>query len=248
MAETIAPIPGLDAVLARSDLKYLVVGEFHGTAEMPAAFGDMAFAAVKHGPVTVSLEMPTVDQPSLERYVHSAGSKIDRANLLTGSHWTSSFKDGRSSQAMFNLVERLRVAIQAHQNLKIAACQPVMAGDPASYEKAMGECWTAAGAQQPKGRVLILVGNMHASLTPIRDYAPAASYLPLQQTVSLNTAWPGGQAWNCQKDGCGPHPMGDGAEPRSRGVHLTPASVDKKGFDGVLAPGGRFNASSPALP
>jgi hypothetical protein len=249
LARAAAPIPGLDALLDRPDLDFIVVGELHGTAEMPSMFGDLVLEAAKRGPVTVSLEIMVQDQPLVEAYVHSSGSTADRAALLTGAHWRQPLKDGRSSRAMFDLVERLRLAVQANPALKVVACQPVMSADGVvAYEKAMGACWIAARKSQPSGRVLILVGNAHSSLAPIFDYAPAASYLPAARTFSLNTAEPGGEAWNCNADGCGPRDMGGGLGPTERGVHLSPVQDGKRVYDGALAPGGRFTVSPPMAP
>lgn len=249
LARAAAPIPGLDALLDRPDLDFIVVGELHGTAEMPSMFGDLVLEAAKRGPVTVSLEIMVQDQTLVDAYVHSSGSTEDRAALLTGAHWKQPLKDGRSSRAMFDLLERLRLGVQVNPTLKVVTCQPSMTvNGSAAYEKAMGACWIAAGKNQPNGRVLVLVGNAHSSLAPIFDYAPAASYLPAARTVSLNTAEPGGEAWNCNADGCGPRDMGVGLGPTKRGVHLSPVQDGKRVYDGVLAPGGWFTVSPPMAP
>lgn len=42
--------------LWRDDVRYIFVGETHGTTEAPAAFADLVCAALEQGPVTVSIE------------------------------------------------------------------------------------------------------------------------------------------------------------------------------------------------
>lgn len=245
LAQTGAPIPGLNALLARPSLKYLIIGEMHGTAEMPDAFGDLAMEMAHQGPLTVALEYSDAD-PSLDAYLHSKGTAADRAALLNGRLWTYPNQDGRTSKAMLDLIERLRVAIATNPGLRVVPCQPSRARGDIASNREMGACWKAAGDARPEAVVLVLVGNVHASLIDQRGFAPAASLLPSERTVSLMSASPGGEAWNCQEDGCAPHQLGPANGPTARGIHL--GSIRDGAYSGVFAPGGLFTASPPTAP
>ena len=59
------PVAGSEA-LWRDDVRYIFVGETHGTVETPAAFADLVCAALEQGPVVVSLEYPVEFQPTLD--------------------------------------------------------------------------------------------------------------------------------------------------------------------------------------
>ena len=62
------PMPGAE-VLWRDDVRYVFVGETHGTTEAPAAFADLVCAALEQGPVTVSVEYPVQMQPTLDAFM-----------------------------------------------------------------------------------------------------------------------------------------------------------------------------------
>ena len=99
-------IAGADHVLERTGARYVIVGERHGTKEIPAFFGDLVCHVSELGPVVVGLEIEAHQQASLEAYLQSDGGPAARAVLLREDHWRNG--DGRASGAMFALIERLR--------------------------------------------------------------------------------------------------------------------------------------------
>lgn len=238
-----AEIPGLSAVLDLPGLRYLVIGELHGTEEMPAFFGELVTEVAARKPVTVVLEYPQSRQRDLDRYLASSGSEADRKALLAADYWVRG-RDGRSSRAMLALIETLR-SLQ----VPVSACQPDgSAGDPAAYERVMGECWKQ-DADGPKRLTLIFVGNAHASFSPIfGDYLPAAAHLPREQTISLDNLTAPGWAWFCQgADKCGEFPSHALGTPQPRGLYLGQALPAELGsYDGVYSAGPYFRASPPA--
>lgn len=238
-----AEIPGLSAILDRPGLRYLVIGEMHGTEEMPAFFGDLVAEAAARKPVTVVLEYPQSRQRDLDRYLASPGGEADRKTLLAADYWVRG-RDGRSSRAMLLLIEKLR-SLQ----LPVSVCQPDgIAGDPTAYERVMGECWKQA-ADNSKRLTLIFVGNAHASFTPIfGDYLPAAAHLPREETISLDNLSAPGWAWYCRgADKCGEFPSHVLGTPQARGVYLGQDLPPEMGtYDGVYSAGPHFTASPPA--
>lgn len=239
-----ADIPGLSTLLDRPGLRYLVIGELHGTEEMPAFFGELVEQASAKKPVAVALEYPEQMSRDLQRYLESDGGEADRKTLLATDFWTK-YRDGRSSKAMFALIEKLRTL-----GVAVFACQPSgSAGDPTGYERVMGECWKQA-AENTHHLTLILTGSSHASFIPVyENYAPAASYLPREEMVSLDDLSVPGWSWHCEKGKCGEFPSHAGDEVKARGIHLG-YEVDAAlgSFDGAYSVGPRFTASAPAAP
>jgi hypothetical protein len=104
----VQPIPGAADLWAAPSLHWVWVGEMHGTAETPAAFGDLVCDALAHGKhVTVALERVTKEQPILNSIVNGANLEEAEGKLHAEPGWQL-FLDGRSSQAMLSLLVRLR--------------------------------------------------------------------------------------------------------------------------------------------
>lgn len=61
---------GTDALLARPE-RILVIPDWHGAVEIPAAFLGIVCEAAKQGPVTIALEMPETER-TLYRHALSA--------------------------------------------------------------------------------------------------------------------------------------------------------------------------------
>jgi hypothetical protein len=247
-------LPGFDQLLARPDLGFVLIGEYHGTVEMPAIAGDAACAAVAAGrPVILGVELTPADQPAIDAFMASDGGRAARAALTATPGWQE--PGGRSTAAIADLIDRMRQLAKRHPVTVLAfdvAREP--RGTSPRREAAMAAALDAARARVPDGLVVALTGVGHAdkegftSATP--PFLAAAGHLPAQRTVSLAFARPGGSYWGCAS------PAGDGSggckayamparEPlRPRGVTLDPTL--RGGFDGVYSPGRPYAASRPA--
>src|SRR5262245_33049718 len=95
-------IPGAAEVVARTALT--LIGEVHGTHEMPEAMLAVACSAAQHRPVRIGLGIPVAENERIERFLKDG----DRAELLCGSFWHREFQDGRSSEAMLTLLDQIR--------------------------------------------------------------------------------------------------------------------------------------------
>jgi hypothetical protein len=237
-----APVPGGDAILGRTDIRYIVIGESHGTSQTPATFGDLIAVAARGAPVVAVVELSGADQPLLDAYLTSQGGPDNRRALLKGVTWAA--RDGRSSVAMLELVERLRQLRVGGADLEVIACQPFRPDQMSDYEKAMGQCWRDAGAAFPKARILVLVGNWHADRAPSDGRNRAIAQLPVGETLALIAASAGGEAWSCKETDCGPKSL-QRLDERARGIYLTPGD---RHFDGIMASGGVYTASPPVFP
>lgn len=241
-----ADLPGAHAVLSRTDKRFLIFGELHGTAEAPALFGDLVCAAVRTGEVVVGLELQQDQQPSLDRYLASDGSHDAREDILRATHWAN--RDGRASAAMFALVERLRVLRASGLPLSVVAFVPFVTdrSSQTPYEKAMAQRWLSGMTGKPKARFIALVGNVHSMRRARSTFEPAAMHMPPGSLVTFGPAPAGGQAWNCQQDGCGPHSAGSAIVSLPRGISAPPLAVRPAiDEDYWYATGGPFTASAP---
>ena len=247
-AAVAAPIGNEAALWANPETRYVIVGETHGTAETPAFFGDLACDAHKSGrPVVVAVEIGEMSQGAIDRWLASDGGPKARAQFLVEPSWKSN--DGRSSRAYLALFERLRTCLKARQVTAVAAIQPAGPWSSQSdYNTAMAQRLTAAAARQGNALVVALVGSFHVGKRPQvfagETIVPAAGDLPTRETVSLEVST-AGEAWNCQRAGCGVHPVA-GDAPKRRSVSLGPGAP--AGFDGTIDLGVPATASPPAVP
>jgi hypothetical protein len=248
------PAPGESLLWANSQTRYVIIGEVHGTAQTPALFADLACAAHMSGrPVVVGIEISATAQPALDTFLASDGGVAARARFLASPIWHFPFKDGRSSRAYLQLIERLRRLKRAGLIQGVRAIQPsdTAASDTQNQANAaMADRIRAAGSGDPRTLVLVLVGNFHArkraSVFETETIVTAAADLPQRQTLSLSVTTTG-EAWNCvsaSATSCGPHAQPEG-RPIPRGVTLSPtAGGDYDGFIGLGVPA---TASPPAV-
>ncbi|QTC93069.1 hypothetical protein [Brevundimonas goettingensis] len=246
-----APPPDAALLWARPETRFGFVGEMHGTAETPAAFAEMVCEASAARPVVVALELPETMQPELDAFMASDGGEAARTRLLTLPYWDPARADGRSSAAMFAMLERVRALKAAGRDLTLRAYQPSAQRpegfDQSFYEIEMAGLLAEAAYARPDALVLALGGSYHARKTaPARyGFLFAAGHLNPKVVVSLRVASQGGRTWACFGDNpCGDSDLGQGDfDPARRGVILEPQ--DGGGWDGLLALG-PTTASPPA--
>lgn len=233
--------PGGAEVLWTTENRFVVLGEIHGTSETPAAFSQLVCAAAEQGPVTVALELPTEMQPQLSAFLEATDDDAAAALLRPTIFGDMKMADGRTSLAMVGMLQSIRRLKAEGRDVTIRAFQPFTprpaAFDQNYYELDMAMELADAATERPEARVLVLVGNIHASKTRFDrfDLMPATAHLPRKEVVSLNVAQQGGHDWTCQADGCGPHDIMARYDVEARGVIMGP--VSEGAWDGVLALG-----------
>jgi hypothetical protein len=240
-------ISGTEQLWSRPGVRFIVVGEMHGTAETPAIFRDLVCSAVAaKRPVLVGVELR--DQHEIDVFMRPGNDEAAVRNLLSAKEWTRS--DGRSSRAMLTLLKELRAfKLKGLISGVVAFADTFPQESAAQGEKRMAAALQAAANKNPDALVIALVGNVHACKGTLPDVGPdplMASFLPVAETVSLFVTDRGGEAWNCQGGGCGPHELGSSGG-NERGITLSPAASPLPGYDGVLSTGHRATASSPAI-
>ena len=180
----------------------VLIGESHGTKEMPEFTSGLVCSLLKDGrSVILALERPAEEQESLQRYIESEGSATDRSALLDTHLWASRWQDGRSSEAMFALVESIRklrksgqrvgiLAIQQLGNLKVPMTDtdsaPLTVADNIIHsrinDRVMADTLLAASVLYRNYTVVGLAGSAHTSTQ--KGSSRDADYLPMGNVLS----------------------------------------------------------------
>jgi len=194
----------------------VMLGEFHGTVEIPAIAGELAARWTRGAgkqPVLLGLEAASADQARVNRYLASKGTVGDRADLIAGAHWTEPMHDGRDSQAMAALIERVRALRAGGADVAIAMFDAPGAGE---RDARMAASLRSSIKMHPSSRVLVLTGNVHAMTGKPREmyndgklFVPPttmARHLADLHPVSIEFRALQGDAWVCQ-DTCGRHAL-----------------------------------------
>jgi hypothetical protein len=90
-AETLpacASLPGASALWFRPGLRFVLVGEMHGTAETPVIFRDLVCAATSNQrPIVVGIERSTREQPAIDAFMAPGNHDAATSALLTEKGW-----------------------------------------------------------------------------------------------------------------------------------------------------------------
>ncbi len=159
------------------------------------------------------------DQGLLERYLLSDGSKAAKNAFFDDWAWKGEFTDGRSSQAMMELIDRARLYKQGNKafsvipfkpgNMPIEDYQNQNARSQA-YEKTMAKRIVEGTEKIDADKTIVLVGSLHARKGRFSfkdmDYDLMAIHLPENRTETYLGVHTGGTSWNCrgpEPDDCG---------------------------------------------
>ncbi len=257
LAAPCRPVEGLKALLEPRAV--VLFGELHGTVESPAFVANVMCHALEAGhKVTLALEYPLEEREALAAFLASDGGVAAREALLVGPFWQREFQDGRSSQAMFGLIEEARRLRKAGQPVELFVFDSTDFSE--NRDLKMAHNLRAAIDSAPDRLFLVLTGNLHSRLAIGRDDDPA--FVPMGYTVkeglegrrviALDVAVSGGEFWACYSPSpadCGPKqltPKNEGeqwkvtpleAEPTIRGhhgrylvgtAHVSPPQVGKE--------------------
>lgn len=180
----------------------ILIGEAHGTKEMPEFTSGLVCSLLKDGrSVILALERFAEEQENLQRYIESEGSATDRSALLGAHMWASRWQDGRSSEAMFAMVEDIRKLRKSGQRVGILAMQkldnltvpmtdaesaPLSFADQKIHsrinDRAMADGLLAASVLYRNYTVVGLAGSAHVSTQ--KGSSRDADYLPMGNVLS----------------------------------------------------------------
>ena len=255
------PVDGAEALWSRADLRFINVGEAHGTNEVPAIFADLVCAARSTGrPIIVGLEL----QELPVGYFDAPTRKIAEQTILKTLDWRTSL-DGRTSRAMLAMMSELRdlkrkgivkqivpISVSRMVNIDSSSQDSMMKG-AAAGEKAMAQELLEAAATAKEALVITLTGNLHAAKRRgepgMIPYDSMGTYLPPERTIALDIDHHGGKTWGCQlksgKAKCGVMPW-NSTHKNGRGVILGVKADRGPEFDGILSIGTPVTPSRPA--
>lgn len=229
----------------------VLLGEMHGTREIPALVADLVADRLGSGErVVLALEIGEREQPAVDRYLSSGGTAADRAALLAGEHWTEPTHDGRDSRAMYDLIERMRLARTDGRDIAVL---PFDAGGP-DRSRSMADRIRQAVSRHPQARTVVLAGNVHAMTAPppwpmLDEGKPVAPPMSMGRLLgdlsplSIHITAPSGAYWTCVAGVCGPQPAGSGPVPPRPQLRVERA--DQPWRRTLVLPS--FSASPPAV-
>jgi hypothetical protein len=251
-----AAIPASEALTA----PLVLVGEIHGSVEIPAAFGSLvchALARRPHEAILVGLEIFSSAQGAIDAFLASDGGASARNALLEHEFWQREYQDGRSSRAMLALLDELRGYGAAGGKLHVRAIDPPRFESASDRDAAMASTLSAAMDALRPAQTLVLVGNVHSRTLEGYPWDAAAAFVSLGARLrathpgltALDIKAAGGTVWICRsadpKD-CGVRDQRatsiSGPTPR---IELDRQPFAASGYSGTLMMG-RLTASPPA--
>ena len=208
-----------------SHARGVFVGDLHGTVESPAFVDALVCNLARSGrPVMLALEYPESEQHFLEEFLRTCTDGPQPA-LLSSPFWTRPTQDGRSSQAVLDLLYSIRRQLRAGAHIRVVAFDsspPGHLGGAAAFA-ARDESMalrlrqlisTAAADEIP----VIFTGNVHArkvkglearNAPPGMENAEPLGYrLKDLGFLYLKLGYRGGSAWVCAAS-CGVRELGE---------------------------------------
>ncbi len=222
------PIAGLDVLLTTGQV--LLIGEIHGTQEGPAYVRHIACRALELGlSVSVGLELPQAEQEGIDTYLASAGMPDDQRQVWQLPFWSKDYQDGRTSQAIFELVEDIRVFKAKGEEVNI-----ILIDEPGSSKRdlLMAKRVIEEAQSEPASFIIVLTGNLHNTIYENSDQMGThiVKALGRDRVVSLNMSYRGGSAW-VDTGGSAPGPVGLGGYGRAEvGIWLDERMLDYNGM------------------
>lgn len=206
-AETLIQVSG--------DHRLVVLGEMHGTREIPLLAGDLVEHWSEAGPVLLALEIPVGEHTALREAVTGGGTDalIDRLRQRPWWGMLPVQSDGRRSEDVLSLVQRIGALRRSGHDVAILAFDPRSQRCYAqgSCEAAMANVLRRAHDALPAGRLVVVTGNLHAMrqrpvdpASPFAKQTPMTAYLHDLSPMSIDITASSGAFWACQDiDACG---------------------------------------------
>lgn len=210
------------------DAQMLLFGELHGSVESPALVGAVVCEYAKGGPVALGLEIPTTESVEIHNYLSSDGNAASKARLLSGQFWRGG--DGRSSRAMFDLVEYVRQLKREGLAISIFTLVQADLGGTTKDNQSIAHAIRTFHDQHPSSRIVVLMGNLHAGQEEIAPFGkviiPAGFLIRDLSPTSVLITHPPGTIWACMRT-CGRHKVDGDPHPSQK-----PGSYDDSPMQG----------------
>jgi len=150
------PISGVNELWSNPGLRFVLVGEIHGTTEAPAIFRDLVCSTRSlNRPIVAGIERPSDEQEALDKFLAPEDHAGAVRTLLSENGWDT--LDGRSSRAMLLLLEELRELKRKELVSEVVVFDQSRSGESAAQrENYMASALTAAAARHPESLVVAL--------------------------------------------------------------------------------------------
>lgn len=188
--------------------RLLVLGEFHGTREVPLLVRQLMDDYSRDGtPVLLALELPRAENPALHDYLDSDGGTAARQRLHDRAFWTvrDDQHDGRRSRDMLAMIEALRALKAQGRDITIVGydVNHSDAGNQTRDDRMATELRRLYRRLPDDARMVVLTGNVHAMLQrpdgmpPEMQMRPMASGLRDLDIYRVRLGALRGEAWGC---------------------------------------------------
>lgn len=195
---------------AAGDHRLIVLGELHGTREIPALMSALVSNYSEREPVVLALEVSRSEHAAISAYLASDGGHAAHEALLSSGYWhvPASRHDGRRTEEMLELIEATRKLRVRGRDVAIYPFDVVVSGRGSEIrDQAMASYLRQAHKKLAKGRLLVLTGNVHAMLRKSSScqqcQTPMTSYLLDLNPYSIDVKAKQGTFLGCAKE-CGP--------------------------------------------
>lgn len=186
----------------------LLVGEVHGTNEAPAVVARLVERQSEQHKVLLLLEIPHTEQARIDAFMDSDGQAADFQALLAGEFWARDEQDGRSSNAIVDLIDSSRRLRAAGRTVVLTAFAPAGQGDGTPYSRRMADAVRDHVARHPGYQAIALGGNYHTQVLHEQDGPSDRQPMGLQlrdiDVLSIAIFARSGAFWACdQSQVCG---------------------------------------------
>lgn len=204
---------------AAGQRRIMVIGEMHGTREIPALAVSLLDAYAREGPVRLGLELPSAQQVAIDAWISGGDREAARAAMMaadTGWSRPPQENDGRRNAEILGLLDRVRAAKADGADIEVLAFDvPGAPGDAAARDERMALRLREAYATDPAARWIVVTGNVHAmkfkpDACP-QCQKPMTAYLSDLPLFSVNVHARKGAFHACPTDRpCGPTAVAGG--------------------------------------
>ena len=187
--------------------RLIVLGEMHGTREIPLLAGDLVERWSDASPVLLALEIPVREHVALREAVASGGADaaIDRLRQRAWWQVPADENDGRRSEDVLALVRRIGRLKASGRDVAILPFDPrdIRCYQRGTCEAAMAHVLRRAHDAFPHGRMVVVTGNVHAMRSRPADapegfpQQPMTALLQDLSPYSVNVTAARGAYWAC---------------------------------------------------
>jgi hypothetical protein len=210
------PIEGLEPA---TSAKMIFLGELHGTNEAPKFAGELSCNLVaRRSAMLFAIEWPADMQSAFDKFFEQP-TLANRSELLSHPFFALASPDGRTSVAMFALIDRLRELRANGAVVRIVLFDKSFRTQTSNDEREQilaNNLRALRDTLPSNSKILVLSGNVHSRRvrgTPWNaEFESAAYRLRDLAPITFDMAYFDGTAWVCLANGeCGAKPWSGNA-------------------------------------